>query len=74
MGKLISKIAKGGKSKAQKLAGSAKKSVMAAIGRKTVRSKTQAVKRVAKKAAKAGLAAGAMAAAGVLVREVRRPK
>lgn len=74
MGKLIKKMTKGGKSKARKLLANAETGVMAAVGRKIVRSKVNAVKRVAKKAAKAGLTAGAMAAAGVIVREIRRPR
>jgi hypothetical protein len=72
MGKLISRLTKGGKSKAQKAMANAESAAMAAVGRKTVRSKVNAVKRVAKKAAKAGLTAGAMAAASVIVRESRR--
>ena len=47
--------------------------VMAAVGRKAVRTKLSAAKTVGRKAAGAALTAGAMAAAGVVLREIRRP-
>jgi hypothetical protein len=46
--------------------------VMAAAGRRAVRSKVGTVKKVSRKAAKAALAAGALAAASVVLREVRK--
>ena len=46
--------------------------VMAAAGRRAVRNKVGTVKQVSRKAAKAALAAGAMAAASVVLREVRK--
>ena len=46
--------------------------VMAAAGRRAVRSKVSTVKKVSRRAAKAALTAGAMAAAGVVLREVRK--
>lgn len=46
--------------------------VLAAEGRRSVRSKVAAAKRVTKKALKAGAIAGAVATATVLVREGRK--
>jgi hypothetical protein len=46
--------------------------VLVAQGRKAVRARFERVSSVSRKAAKAGLLAGAVAAAGVLVREVRK--
>ncbi len=48
--------------------------VMAAVGRKAVRTKLSAAKTVGRKAAGAALTAGAMAAAGVVLREIRKPR
>ena len=44
--------------------------VMAAAGRRAVRKKTEAVAEVGKKAAKAGLVVGAVAATAVAAREI----
>ena len=74
MGKLIKKLTTRGKSGARKIIGDVETNVMAAVGRKTVRGKVSAAKKVGKKAVKAGLVAGAMAAAGVVVRELRKPR
>ena len=46
--------------------------VMAAAGRRAVRHKVSTVKKVSRRAAKAALTAGAMAAATVVLREVRK--
>ena len=48
--------------------------LMAAVGRKAVKVKLKAAKKVGRKAAGAALTAGAMAAAGVVLREMRKRK
>jgi uncharacterized protein (DUF697 family) len=48
--------------------------LMAAVGRKAVQVKLKAAKKVGRKAAGAALTAGAMAAAGVVLREIRKRK
>jgi hypothetical protein len=48
--------------------------LMAAVGRKAVQGKLKAAKKVGRKAAGAALTAGAMAAAGVVLREMRKRK
>jgi hypothetical protein len=50
----------------------AESSVMAAVGRRAVRSKVNTVKKVTRRAAKAGLLAGTVAAASVVLKEVRK--
>ncbi|HEV8613176.1 MAG TPA: hypothetical protein VGQ73_06675 [Gemmatimonadales bacterium] len=50
----------------------AETSVMAAVGRRAVRSKVNTVKKVTRRAAKAGLLAGTVAAASVVLKEVRK--
>ncbi len=74
MARLVKRLSKAGKSSARKAYDKAETEVMAAVGRKTVRGKVQAVKAVGKKAAKAGLVAGAMAAASVVLAAVRKRK
>jgi hypothetical protein len=73
MGKLIRKLTKAGHSKSRKAIANAESAAMAAVGRKTVRAKAKVAKGVARKAVKAGLRAGAIAAAAVVVREIRKP-
>ena len=46
--------------------------VLVAEGRKAVRNKTNAVVKVSRKAAKTGVVVGAIAAAGVVVHEIRK--
>jgi len=46
--------------------------VLAAAGRRAVRNKVSTVKKVSRRAAKAALTAGALAAASVVIREVRK--
>ncbi len=46
--------------------------VLVAEGRKSVEGKVRTVKKVSRKAAKTGLIVGALAAAGVVVREIRK--
>ena len=48
--------------------------LMAAVGRKAVKVKLKAAKKVGRRAAGAALTAGAMAAAGVVLREMRKRK
>ena len=72
MGKLTKKLARRGKAAARKAYDKLESKVMAAVGRKTVRSGVKQVKAVAKKAAKKALVAGGLAAAGVVASELRR--
>jgi hypothetical protein len=74
MKKTPKKLSKAGKSRARKAYENIETKVMAAVGRTAVRSKVRAAKTVGKKAAKAAVTAGAMAAAGVLLREIRKRK
>jgi hypothetical protein len=74
MGRLIKKLTKKGKGTARRAYEKAEKEVMAAVGRKTVRSKVKAAGALGKKAAKAALAAGAVAAASAVLSEVRKRK
>lgn len=55
-----------------KLTSKVEEKVLAAIGRKTLRDKAKAVARVGRKAAKVGLITGAVAAAIVVRREVKK--
>jgi hypothetical protein len=50
----------------------AETNVMAAVGRRAVKSKVSTVKKVTRRAAKAGLVAGTLAAASVVLKEVRK--
>lgn len=70
MGKMTRKVARGSKRAARKL----EAKVMEAIGRRVVRSKTKKAVAVGKKAVKRALIAGGLAAAGVVVRELRKKK
>lgn len=72
MTKATKKLARRGKSAARKGYEKVESSVMAAMGRKTVRGKAKIAKTVATRAAKGALIAGSVAAAGVLVSEVRK--
>lgn len=72
MGKLTKKLARRGKAAARKAYDKLENKVMAAVGRKTVRTGVKRVKAVAKKAAKKALVAGGLAAAGVVAQELRR--
>lgn len=72
MAKLIKKLrAKGGKA-ARQAYQKAETRFLVAEGRKAVRGKVRAVKRVTRKAVKTGLVTGAIAAATVVVREIRK--
>ena len=74
MKKVMKKVAAHGKKSARRAFERMETEVMAAVGRKTVHNKVKVVRDVGLKAAKAGLSAGALAAAGAIVREVRRRK
>ena len=75
MGKATRKLAKRGKAAARKVYDKLESKVMAAVGRKAVRSKAKSVKAdvkaVAKRAAKKALIAGGLAAAGVVAKEIQ---
>jgi len=72
MGKMTKKLSRTGKNAARKAYDKLEAKVMAAVGRKAVRSKVKGVKAVAKRAAKKALIAGGLAAAGVVASELRR--
>jgi hypothetical protein len=74
MKKPVKKVARAAKRGVQKAYAKAETRVMAAVGRKAVKMTMQEAKVVGRKAASAALKAGAVAAAGVVLREVRRPK
>jgi len=71
MGKRMKQLTKSGKSAARKAFEKLEAKVMAAVGRKAVKSRVRSVKAVAKKAAKRALIAGGVAAAGVVVKEIQ---
>ncbi len=68
MPKLTRAIAKGGRKVYQKV----ESKVLVAAGRKAVRDQAKTVGKVSRKAAKAGLIVGAVTAAAVVAREVRK--
>lgn len=70
--KKVSKKGMSAKSATRKAYDSAEKSVMAAVGRKTVKNRVKTVKTVASRAGKSALVAGGLAAAGVVVSEIRK--
>jgi hypothetical protein len=72
MAKVTKKLARRSKSAARKGYEKVESSVMAAVGRKTVRGKVKSARTVAARAATGALIAGGVAAAGVVVREVRK--
>ncbi|HEX8725745.1 MAG TPA: hypothetical protein VF737_10185 [Gemmatimonadaceae bacterium] len=72
MAKVTTRLAKRSKSAVRKGYEKVESSVMAAVGRRTVKGKMQNAKFVAGRAAKGALIAGGVAAAGVLVSEVRK--
>jgi hypothetical protein len=71
MGKRMKQRTKRAKSAARKVFDKLEAKVMAAVGRRAVKSKVRGVKAVAKKAAKRALIAGGVAAAGVVVKEIQ---
>lgn len=72
MPKLLRTLGAKGKDAARKAFQKVETRVLVAEGRKAVREKTHTVAKVSRKAAKAGLLAGAMAAAGVVLREIKK--
>jgi hypothetical protein len=74
MKKGAKKVTRAGKGAVRKAYDKVETRVMAAVGRKAVKVKLSHAKAVGRKAAGAALTAGAMAAAGVVLREMRKPK
>jgi len=72
MNKLTRKVVKRGKDAARGAYERVETKVLVAEGRKAVRNKTNAVVKVSRKAAKTGVVVGTIAAAGVVVREIRK--
>jgi hypothetical protein len=72
MARLLNRLAAKGKDAAHKAYEKAETKILVAQGRKAVREKAQTVGKVSRKAAKTGLLVGALAAAGVVLREVRK--
>lgn len=72
MGKLMKKLASRSKDTARKAYKKAETKILVAEGRKSVRGKVRTVKKVTRKAIKTGLITGALAAAGVVAREIRK--
>ena len=74
MKKASRKSSKAGKGRVRKAYDKVEGKLMAAVGRKAVKMKLRSAKKVGRKAAGAALTAGAMAAAGVVLREMRKRK
>lgn len=72
MGKLTRKLATNARAAIHDAYEKVETRILVAEGRKAVKAKTRAVAKVSRKATKAGLIAGVMAAAGVVVREIRK--
>lgn len=72
MGRFTRDVAGKAKEKAKNAYEKAEAKVLAAEGRKSVKRKVRTVAKVGKKAVKAGLVAGAMAAATVVYREIKK--
>jgi hypothetical protein len=72
MGKLMKKLTGRGKDTARKAYEKAETKILVAEGRRSVRAKVRTVKKVTRKAIKTGLITGALAAAGVVAREIRK--
>ena len=71
MGKIAKKLTPRGKSAARKAYDKVETNVMAAVGRSAVKRQAKRVKTVATAAGKSALIAGSLAAAGVVVAEIR---
>lgn len=74
MSKLTRKLVAKGRDAAEKAYRKVETKVLVAEGRKSVRAKVRTVGKVSKKAAKTGMIVGALAAAGVVVHEIRKRK
>jgi len=72
MGKLIKTLAGKSRDAARKVYKKAETKILVAEGRKSVRGKVRTVKKVTRKAIKTGLITGALAAASVVAREIRK--
>lgn len=72
MTRLTRNIARQGREAARKAYREVETRILAAEGRKSLEKKARTTARVGKKAAKTGLVVGALAAAGVVVREIRK--
>jgi hypothetical protein len=72
MAKLTRKLASRAKTAVQKAYEKVETRVLVAEGRKAVRSKAHTVAKVSRKAAKTGLIVGAVTAAAVVAREIRK--
>jgi hypothetical protein len=72
MPKVIETLSRGTVRPARKLYDKLEAKILIAEGRRSVRRKTRVISAVAKKAAKAGLAAGVLTAAAVVTRELRK--
>lgn len=72
MGKLTRRLVAKGTGAARKAYEELETRVLVAEGRKAMRNKVRTTARVGKKAAKTGLIVGALAAAGMVVHEVRK--
>lgn len=74
MSKLTRKLVAKGQEAAEQAYRKVETRVLVAEGRKSVRAKVRTAGNVSKKAAKTGMIVGALAAAGVVVREIRKRK
>jgi hypothetical protein len=72
MPRVLARLAAKGRNAAHKAYEKIETRVLVAQGRKAVRAKAQAVGKVSRKAARTGLIVGALTAAGVVLREVRK--
>jgi hypothetical protein len=72
MGKAKTPVAKRAKAATREAYDKAESTVMAAVGRSTVKRKMKRVKAVAARAGTSALIAGSLAAAGVVVSEIRK--
>ena len=69
---LLTKLAARGKGAAQRAYEKVETRILVAQGRKAVREKARTAAKVGRKAARTGLLVGAMAAAGVVLREIKK--
>jgi hypothetical protein len=72
MGKATKQVAKRAKAATKEAYDTVESKVMAAVGRSTVKRKVKRVKAVAASAGKSALIAGGLAAAGVVMSEIRQ--
>jgi hypothetical protein len=72
MGDLTKKLTGKGRAAAEKAYRKVENRILVAEGRKAVKGKVRTVAKVSKKAAKTGLIVGALAAVGVVAREIRK--